>query len=344
MPAEWERHEATWLSWPHNIETWPEELEEVEATFAQIVRALAPHELVHVNVNDANHERHVRSVLSENGVSDNVVLHVIPTNDAWIRDHGAIFVRRDSDSGSELVATNWLFNSWGGKYPPWNLDNDVPALMSSALGVREAIGGIVMEGGSIEVNGQGTLLTTEQCLLNPNRNPHLSKRDLEHLLRGAFGVNQILWLPEGIAGDDTDGHIDDITRFAGPDTLITVIEHDPADANYEILQENLNQLKTFTTMEGRPFNVETLPMPDPIFIRGERMPASYANFYIANEVVLLPSYRDRMDDVAAETMGRLFPDRKIVKIDCTALIWGLGAVHCLTQQVPARFAGRTKPE
>lgn len=335
MPAEWERHQATWLSWPHNLETWPEELDDVEAAFAQIVRALVPHETVHINVNDPAHERHVRGLLKEYGVEGNVVFHHIPTNDAWIRDHGAIFVKRDTASGSELIATNWEFNSWGEKYPPWDLDNEVPAKMASALEVREADGGIVLEGGSIEVNGKGTLLTTERCLLNPNRNPHLSKSEIEQILCDAFGVDQVVWLSDGIAGDDTDGHIDDLTRFVSPDTLVTVVEDDPSDVNYEVLQENLKQLNTFATLEGRPFDIVTLPMPDPVYIRGERMPASYANFYIANGTVLLPSYRDPMDDVAAETLGRLFPDRRIVKIDCSVLIWGLGAIHCLTQQVPA---------
>lgn len=336
MPAEWAPHQATWLSWPHNTETWPDELDRVETTMCRCVAALAPHETVHINVRDEAHERHVRELLNEAGVTGNVRLHHIPTNDAWIRDHGAIFVVRDDEHGRSLAATDWGFNSWGGKYPPWDDDNRVPAQMANLLHVPRFESDIILEGGSIDVNGAGVLLTTEQCLLNPNRNPHLTREDIEARLRAYLGVEKVLWLGEGIVGDDTDGHVDDITRFVSEDTILTVVEEDMTDENGPILQENLRMLRSMTNVDGKPFNIVTLPMPAPVVIKGERMPASYANFYIANGIVILPTYRDAVNDAKAQdVLQRLFPERRVVPIDFTDVIWGLGAIHCLTQQVPS---------
>jgi agmatine deiminase len=234
-----------------------------------------------------------------------------------------------------LAAIDWEYNAWGGKYPPYDLDNAVPARMAEVLGVPCFKAGMVLEGGSIDVNGRGLLLTTEACLLNANRNPGMSRAEIERRLGDMLGVHTVLWLGEGIEGDDTDGHIDDITRFVAEDTVVTVVEEDPKEQNFKALQDNLRRLRTMTAGPGRPLKVITLPMPAPVYCQGQRLPASYANFYIANRVVLMPGFRDRNDQVACATLQTLFPDRRVVVIDCTDLIWGLGAFHCLTQQVPA---------
>lgn len=331
MPAEWARQQGMWFSWPHNPDTWIDKLPAVERVLAQAVRELASGETVHLNVLDADHEAHVRALIGE---SDNVVFHHFPTNDSWCRDHGAIFITRDEDDGP-LAALDWGYNAWGGKYPPFDLDNAIPGKMARALGVPCFEADIILEGGSIEVNGAGTLLTTEECLLNPNRNPGFSKAEIEDRLRSMLGVEQIVWLRGELAGDDTDGHIDNITRFVNEDTVVTIVEDDPSDANYEPLRENLDILRQVTLPDGRPLQVIPLPMPAAVFNRGVRMPASYANFLIGNEVVLLPAYNDPNDAVAREIVQRYFPDRRVVSLDCREVIWGLGAFHCLSQQVPA---------
>ena len=331
MPAEWEPHRATWLSWPHNLETWPEELADVERTMALAAKALATGEAVYINVDDADHERHVRGILDEVGVRGEVRFFHIPTNDAWVRDHGAIFVV-DDEGG--LAATSWGFNSWGGKYPPWDHDDAAAAKMAAALDVPAFDGGMILEGGAIDVNGSGVLLTTESCLLNQNRNAELSKQEIEQRLREMLGVEHVVWLGDGIVGDDTDGHIDDITRFVGERSIITAVEADTSDENYSALKENLERLQALRSGDGRSFEIIHLPMPRPVFIRGQRMPASYANFYIGNRVVLMPAYDDPADDVALAVLKRCFPDRDVVPIPCRTLIWGQGAFHCLTQQVP----------
>lgn len=235
---------------------------------------------------------------------------------------------------SDLAATDWGYNAWGDKYPPYDLDNEIPARMAEVLGTPRFVADMILEGGSIDANGQGVLLTSEACLLNPNRNPHLGRSDIEQRLRDYLGAEQILWLGQGIVGDDTDGHVDDLARFVGPETIVTVIEDDPADENYGPLQDNLNRLRCFRCPAGRPFRIDELPMPRPVMWENQRLPASYANFYIANTVVLLPTYNDAQDRVAEQRLSGLFPGRAIIPIDCTDLIWGLGAFHCLTQQVP----------
>lgn len=332
MPAEWALHQATWLSWPHNRDTWPEELACVERTMAQVVRLLSQHEAVYINVNDAAHEQHVRQVLDTAGVSGTVRFFHIPTDDAWIRDHGAIFVTHAQTRS--LAATVWGFNSWGGKYP-WARDAQVARRMAQILGVPAFDGEMILEGGSIETNGAGLLLTTEQCLLHPNRNPQYSREAIEARLKAFLGVAQVLWLGQGLVGDDTDGHVDDLARFVAEDAVVIAVETDPRDPNYDILQENLERLKAARLPDGRPLQVIPLPMPEPLEIAGERVPATYANFYIANQLVLMPAYGCRQDALAEAVLARCFPGRTVIPIDCRAIIRGLGALHCLTQQVPA---------
>jgi agmatine deiminase len=330
MPAEWAPHRATWVSWPHKEASWPGKFELIPPVYARMVTALAHSETVHINVGDERLEAVAREHLCEAGATGDIRFHYFPTNDAWCRDHGAIFVQR----GAELAATDWGYNAWGGKYPPFDLDNRIPAQMAEYLGVPRFEGGMILEGGSIDVNGAGLLLTSEQCLLNPNRNPELTRAQIEQRLRNFLGVEKILWLGEGIIGDDTDGHVDDLARFVNADTVVTVVEDDPQDENYYILQENLRRLELMTDLHDRPLNILTLPMPPAIVYEDQRLPASYANFYIANTIVLMPFYNHANDTRAAAVLQRLFPTREVIGIDCTDLIWGLGAFHCLTQQVP----------
>jgi agmatine deiminase len=310
-----------------------------------MVAALSRSETVHINVNDAAMEsavcRHLQQAGAGNEIGGKIRLHRVPTNDAWCRDHGAIILKhRDPKAAASKglnsrLATDWDYNAWGDKYPPYDLDNLIPSKMAELLGIPCEKGGMVLEGGSIDSNGAGLLLTTENCLLNPNRNPDLTKAQIETRLVEFFGVEKVLWLGEGIVGDDTDGHIDDITRFVDQRTVVTAVEEDPADENYSILQDNLTRLKSMTDLEDRPLEIVTIPMPPPVVLNDQRLPASYANFYIANTVVLLPTYRHANDERARATLARLFPTRDIVGLDCTDIIWGLGAFHCLTQQVPA---------
>jgi agmatine deiminase len=336
MPAEWEPHRGTWLSWPHKEASWPGKFEPVPPIFARMVRELADAEEVHINVAGPDMEHAIRRLLADEGAdAGNVFFHYNPTNDAWCRDHGPIFVQRSVDGRSEEAIIDWGYNAWGGKYPPYELDDVIPTQIGRELGIPVFAPGIVMEGGSLDVNGRGTLLTTEACLLNPNRNPELSRAEIERYLRDYLGVSKILWLGDGIVGDDTDGHVDDLTRFVNPTTVITVVEDDPSDENYEPLQDNLRRLREMTDQDGRPLRVETLPMPRPLEHDGQRLPASYANFYVANGVVLLPGYDAERDQLAREQLQALFPDRRVVVIDCTNLVWGLGAFHCVTQQWPA---------
>lgn len=334
QPAEWVPHEATWLSWPHNRDSWPGVFAGVEPAMVEFVRELAACEPVYINVLDAEHERHVRKLLARAVPSERLRLFRFPTNDAWARDHGAIFVTRPTAKEPRL-AVDFDYNAWGGKYPPFDLDQEIGRQMAEALGVpRYAQPGVVLEGGSIEVNGEGALLTTEQCLLNPNRNPTLTRTDIERLLRDTVGVREILWLGEGIEGDDTDGHIDDLTRFVGPRTVVTVVEPNRADRNHAPLAANRRLLDTLA-VGGRPLTVVELPMPAPQYLEQQRLPASYANFYIANGAVLVPTFGCPADDAACEILRDCWPGRRVVPIDCRVLIAGLGALHCLTQQVPA---------
>ncbi len=333
MPAEWEPHEATWISWPHREGiSFPDAYDRVLPTFVAMVEALASSEKVRINVKDTGQEKEVGQLLGE-VARNHVEFYHIPTNEPWCRDHGPIFVRRQHDP--KLAVVDFGYNAWGWKYPPCDLDDEVPQHVARILNLPLFnYGNFVLEGGSIDSNGSGALLTTTSCLLNPNRNPGLTQQQIEKKLRDALGVSQIIWLGEGIEGDDTDGHVDDIARFVSRDTVLMAIEENEDDPNYAPLQANLELLHSTSLADGTPLKVRHLPMPPRIQRKGQRLPASYANFYIANTVVLLPVFHDSNDAWAESILHEAFPGRKIVPIDCRELIWGLGAFHCLTQQQP----------
>ncbi len=371
MPAEWHPHEATWISWPHERGDWPGKFPLIPWVFAEIVRHLSTGEKVHILVNDAKSEKRARGILKKNKVDlKQVVFFHIPTDRVWTRDSGPIFLVRtgekvagtlrvpsagtgtrsvpSADNGTRSVPTtmssvgftNWQFNAWA-KYENWHKDDAVPDRILEHLPIpcwKPMVNGrrVVLEGGSIDVNGAGLLLTTEECLLSPvqARNPDLSREGLEKVFADFLGVQKTLWLGRGIAGDDTHGHVDDLARFVNPNTVVTVVEYDPADANYEPLQDNLRRLKSMTDGEGRPLEVVALPMPAPLVFAGQRLPASYANFYIANEKVLVPTFNDPKDRVALGILADLFPERTVVGIHAVDLVWGLGTLHCMTQQQP----------
>ena len=336
MPAEWEPHAATWLSWPKRETSWPGKFQEVPPYWARMAKELSEGEAVRILVND--HEMHAvaRKILKDHGAdSSNIELVEIPTDDSWIRDFGPIFVKRD-DAANPLIALDWGFNTWGDKYPPYDLDNRVPQRIAERLGIPVVEGGMILEGGSIDVNGAGLLLTTEQCLLNPNRNPHMTRAQIEERLMQFLGVSKVLWLGDGIVGDDTDGHIDDLTRFVSSNTIVTVVEEDESDENYPMLRENLERLHDLRNLEGGKFEIVELPMPPPVIHEDARLPASYANFYIGNAVVLVPTYNGgKRDQQVLGVLGDLFPGRRIVGIPSADLVWGLGAYHCVSQQQPA---------
>jgi agmatine deiminase len=342
-PAEWEPHEATWLSWPHNPETWPGRLAAAERAFVAMAAALWEHERLCINVADPAMEERVRSKLREGGLDPDrgISFFHIPTDDAWIRDHGPIFLIRgesDPDEACERAVLDFGFNAWGGKYPPWDRDNAVPRGVAEALGVRRFEPGFVLEGGSVDGNGRGSVLTTACCLLNPNRavgGEPRSREQMEELLAAYLGARQVIWLGDGIAGDDTDGHIDDVARFVSPDRIVTAIEEDPSDVNYGALRENRRLLSGMRGPDGKPFDVVELPMPPARTFAGQRFPASYANFYLANGVALVPVFSAATDRCALAILAECLPGREIVGIPCEDLVIGLGAVHCLTQQLPA---------
>jgi agmatine deiminase len=332
MPAEWEPHIATWLSWPRREGiSFPDSFDRVMPALRAMVEALIESEQVCINVCSDAHEAEARQVL-QGLPMERISFHMIPTNESWCRDHGPIFLTRDVDP--KLAIVDWDYNAWGNKYPPFNLDEVVPTRVADILKLPVFYPRMILEGGSIDVNGAGALLTTESCLLNPNRNPHLSRGEIERRLRDYLNVREILWLGDGVAGDDTDGHIDDLARFVSQDTVVTVVEEDRADENYRPLQENLARLREMK-IDNREIDIITLPMPKEIVREGLRLPASYANFYIANSCLLVPTFADPADDAALSTLRNLFPDRRVIGIDCRELIWGLGAFHCLTQQQPA---------
>jgi agmatine deiminase len=332
LPAEWEPHAATWLSWPRREGiSFPDSFDRVLPALRAMVEALIDSEQVCINVCNGAHEAEARAVL--NGLRmERVTFYRIPTNEPWCRDHGPIFLTRDVDP--RLAIVDWDYNAWGGKYPPCDLDEVVPTRAAQFLRAPVFYPRMILEGGSIEVNGAGALLTTESCLLNPNRNPSLDRAEIEQRLRDYFGVREILWLAEGIDGDDTDGHIDDLARFVSENTVVTVVEENRDDENYRPLQQNLARLRQMKVEQGE-IEIVTLPMPKKIVREGQRLPASYANFYIANSCVLLPTFADPNDETALSALQKLFPDRRVIGIDCRELIWGLGTFHCLTQQQPA---------
>jgi agmatine deiminase len=360
MPAEWESHRSTWLTWPKNKITWPGKLlKEVESIYLQMISALLPNEKVNLLVDDQKTARSVLSALSKKKMGPRgLIFHKVKTVDTWIRDYGPLFViSRHSerakrvknpmmrsfasaqDDAHQVAFTKWIFNGWGGKYADLARDDRVVDKINSLKKIRRFDPGIILEGGSLDMNGRGACLTTEQCLLNPNRNAKLSKKEIEKYLKSYLGISKVIWLKEGIEGDDTDGHVDDITRFVGPRTVLTATENDRLDKNHAILKENLEILRSGADQDGKRLVLVKLPMPGRVGrgrddSDGDRLPASYANFYIANKVVLVPVYSHRNDKLALKIIGSVFPGRKIVGIECTALVYGLGSIHCVTQQEP----------
>lgn len=330
MPAEWEPHAGTWLSWPHNRNSWPGKFEPIPGIWKRLVETLAHHEQVHVLAGKGPVYDEAMHMV---GSHPKVTLHDVPTNDAWCRDHGPTFLV--GPKGKEAALVDWGYNAWGGKYPPFDQDDLVPSRVANILGRARFQPGIVLEGGAIDGNGLGAMLTTEECLLNPNRNPHLSREDMERLLKDYLGVSHIVWLGRGIVGDDTDGHIDELARFVGPRTIVAALEDQFADPNYEPLQDNFRRLLEATDQQGRKFQVIPLPMPEPIFHEDQRLPASYCNFYIANDLVIVPQFEDASDGVAMGVLKECFPDREVLGLPARDLAWGLGAYHCITQQEPA---------
>jgi len=333
MPPEWAQHEATWLSWPRRDGiSFPHAYEEVIPAFVHMIDALRDSEKVRINVMDVDHENEVRFFLKEIDIS-HVEFFLIPTNEPWCRDHGPIFVKRQAEP--HLAVIDWNYNAWGGKYPPYDLDDVVPTKVAEKLKLPVYYPGLVLEGGSIDINGAGAVLSTKSCLLNPNRNPGRSQEQVEQALCDYLGIQQVLWLTDGIEGDDTDGHIDNLARFVAPNVVVTVVETDENDVNYAPLQTNLSQLKKMRLADGSKLDIVRLPMPPRIEREDRRLPASYANFYIANRVVLVPAFDAPTDKKVVTILKKCFPDREIVPIDCRNLVWGLGAFHCLTQQQPA---------
>jgi agmatine deiminase len=333
MPAEWEPHAATWLAWPHKEASWPGKFAPIPRVYAALVRTLAPFEHVNILAGEPDVAQQAKRLVG--GVA-NVTLWNIPTNDAWIRDHGPTFLLGHADREPALI--DWGYNAWGGKYPPFDLDDQVPQHIARLLGRRVFEPGIILEGGAIDVNGHGALLTTEQCLLNANRNPQLSRDRVEQYLREYFNVQQVLWLGCGIDGDDTDGHIDELARFVNPTTVVAPLEDDERDCNYRPLRENFDRLKSMRDQDGRLLEVIPLPMPRPMYHEGQRLPASYCNFYIANGVVVAPVFGDPADAPAMDLLRSLFPGREVIELPARDLVWGLGAFHCITQQEPAATA------
>jgi agmatine deiminase len=335
FPAEFALHTATWLSWPHNPDTWPGKIETIFPSYCQFIKVLTAGEFVHINVADAGMEEKAIGILQAHDVPlDRIRFYHHPTNDAWCRDHGPAFLIHP-ESQQPKVIVDWGHNAWGGKYPPFDLDDVIPTLIGKAYDIPVFHPGIIMEGGSVEFNGEGTLITSTSCLLNKNRNPHLSKAAIEQYLVDYYGVEHILWVDEGIIGDDTDGHIDDTVRFFNPDSVITVIEDNKRDDNYTLLKHNLRQLQQMRLPDDRQLTIVELPMPDPVYYEGQRLPASYANFYISNLHVIVPTFRCDRDDEALSILQDCFPEREVVGIDSTDIIWGLGSFHCLSQQEPA---------
>lgn len=334
FPAEWVKHEATWLSWPHKEASWPGKIEAIYAPYCQFIKIVAEGEKVRINVKDTAMKADATAHLQKAGADlTQIEFYFNESNDAWCRDHGPAFLL--NKTGDQKAVVDWDYNAWGDKYPPYDLDDVIPTKIAGHFNLPVYHPKVIMEGGSVEFNGAGTILTTTACLLNENRNPHLNKEQIERYLLEFYGAEQILWLGDGIVGDDTDGHIDDITRFVNEDTVVTVVESNPLDENYLLLHENLEALKAMRLWNGKALNIVQLPMPSPVIHEDTRLPASYANFYIANSAVIVPTFRDVNDEKALKIIQDVFPDRKVVGIDSIDIIWGLGSFHCLSQQEPA---------
>jgi agmatine deiminase len=339
MPAEWAPHAATWIAWPHNAEDWPGKFQPIPWVYAEIVRHLSRVEDVNILVNDLAAERRAQKLLRRAGANlARLHFHHWPTDRVWLRDSGPIFVK-NAENG--LTITNWKFNAWA-KYDNWRRDDQIPQHVAELYGMPEIkpeINGqrLVLEGGSIDTNGAGVLLTTEECLLSEvqQRNPGVSREQLESAFQQYLGIEQVVWLHRGCAGDDTHGHVDDITRFVDENVILTTVERNTADENHLPLAENLDRLRSARNLAGQPFDIRELPMPDPVVFGGQRLPASYANFYIANDLVLVPTFNDCHDRHALNIIADCFPSREVIGIHCVDFIWGLGALHCMTQQEPA---------
>ncbi|NDB53704.1 MAG: agmatine deiminase family protein [Chitinophagaceae bacterium] len=335
FPAEFAPHVATWLSWPHKEASWPGKIHSIFPSYAQFIKELVKGEEVKINVVNTAMQQFATQTLEKAGVDlSRVQFFLHPTNDAWCRDHGPAFLINPSAAQPKVIV-DWGYNAWGDKYPPYDLDDVIPTLIARHYNYPVYYPGIVMEGGSVEFNGAGTVLTSTACLLNPNRNPHLNQAQIEEYLRAYYGVEQVLWVDEGIVGDDTDGHIDDTVRFVNEDTVLTVIETNRSDENYSLLQHNLKQLKSMRLANGKQLNIVEIPMPEPLSYEGQRLPCSYANFYIANQSVIVPVFNSKNDDKALQLIEECFPGRQVIGIDSTDIIWGLGSFHCLSQQEPA---------
>lgn len=334
FPAEFAPHTSTWLSWPHKEASWPGKIDTIYPVYGEFVKLVAEGEIVNINVVDEAMKQKVLGHLHKAGADlNNIKIFLHPTNDAWCRDHGPAFLINPTAKDKKMIV-DWGYNAWGGKYPPFDLDDNIPTLIAKHYNIPVVYPGIVMEGGSVEFNGKGTVLTTTSCLLNENRNPHLNQGQIEKYLHDYYGVENILWLGDGIVGDDTDGHIDDLTRFVNADTVVTVVEENKSDENYQPLQENLKLLKKLRLENGKQMNIVELPMPRSIVYDDMRLPASYANFYISNKYVIVPTFRDKNDERALTLLAGYFPGRKVVGLDSLDIIWGLGSFHCLSQQEP----------
>jgi agmatine deiminase len=335
FPAEWHTHRATWLSFPQSSDSWDygERLERIYPSYMAFIKAISESEKVCINATDELQKALIIRLLEQYKIDQSQIeIPVHATNDSWCRDHGPAFLINPETRQRMIV--EWGYNAWGGKYPPYGDDDYIPVKVANYLGLPYVVPGIIMEGGSVEFNGKGTVITSRSCLLNPNRNPHLNQGQIEQYLYDYYGVDQVLWVTDGIVGDDTDGHIDDTTRFVNEDTVLTVIEHNKTDDNYHPLKQNLEDLSRMRLLNGKQLNIKELPMPDSVYDSGIRLPASYANFLITNGAVIVPTYRCNKDDTALAVIQGCFPDRKIIGIDATEIIWGLGSFHCLSQQEP----------
>jgi agmatine deiminase len=334
FPAEWHQHRATWLSFPHTEASWPKaRLEQMLTAYIAFIKTISAGEQVCINAHNDIVRQSIKMRLLMAGVDmSKIELPLHKTNDSWCRDHGPAFLINASTK--QRLVVNWGYNAWGNKYPPYDNDDLIPVAIANYLGLDHVNPGIIMEGGSVEFNGKGTILTSRACLLNQNRNPHLNQSQIEQYLVDYYGSEQILWVNDGIVGDDTDGHIDDTVRFVNEDTVVAVVEENKADDNYVILQENLHELKQMRLLSGKQINIIELPMPTPVVSEGIRLPASYANFYIANAAVIVPTFRCQNDDKALDILTQCFPDRKVIGIDSVDIVWGLGSFHCLSQQEP----------
>ena len=335
MPPEWFPHDSTWLVWPNNSTTWPDRIIQVQKIYLQLISLLASHEKINILVDNKSTQESIYQQLKEHQVPlQQIHFHLIPTADSWIRDYGPNFIVRLSQGKKRLAFNHWKFNAWGNKYEKLKLDTNIPKTLEPVLKVPRFTPPLVLEGGSFDINGEGICLTTESCLLNPNRNPNYSRLEIEQCLADFTGINKVIWLGEGIVGSDTDGHVDELARFANSNTIMCAIEEDPSDENYSLLKDNYQRLEKARDLKGRPFKIVSLPMPKAVQISQKRLPASYANFYIANKMVLVPTFNQAQDQRAIKILQKNFHDRKVIGVHCSDMLLGMGTLHCITQQQP----------